>query len=99
MWTYSYFAFLLPVGLLCELLGYRAMIALQLLSLLFTNAVLLWADGVDWMQLMQVSFGFASAVQSCVFFTYVYTAVDHHSFHTVVRQHGSDDCTAAAVTR
>ena len=83
-WTYCYFAFLLPAGVLGEVFGYRAMIVSQLVSLLVTYCILIWADGLQWMQLMQVTFGFASAVQSCVFFTYVYRCTPVELYPTVV---------------
>lgn len=83
-WTYSYFAFLLPAGVLGEVLGYRAMIAAQLLSLLATYSILIWAEGLQWMQFMQVTFGFSSAVQSCVFFTYIYRCSPVEIYPTVV---------------
>ena len=83
-WTYCYFAFLLPAGVLGEVLGYRAMIAAQLLSLIATYSILIWAEGLQWMQFMQVTFGFSSAVQSCVFFTYIYRCSPVEIYPTVV---------------
>ena len=87
-WTYCYFAFLLPAGMAGEVVGYRPMIVLQLLSLLVTYCVLIWAEGVQWMQFMQATFGFASAVQSCVFFTYIYRCSPVELYPTVVSSGG-----------
>ena len=83
-WTYCYFAFLLPAGVLGEVVGYRPMIAAQLMALLATYVVLIWAEGLAWMQFMQATYGFASAVQSCVFFTYVYRCSPVECYPTVV---------------
>lgn len=83
-WTYCYFAFLLPAGVLGEVIGYRPMIVAQLISLLATYVILIWAEGLQWMQFMQVTFGFASAVQSCVFFTYIYRCSPVELYPTVV---------------
>ena len=84
-WTYSYFAFLLPAGVMGEVVGYRPMIVAQLLALLATYVMLIWAEGLQWMQFMQVTYGFASAVQSCVFFTYIYRCSPVEIYPTVVR--------------
>ena len=84
VWTYSYFAFLVPVGLAGEWLGYRAIIGAEFLFLLVTYVILIWAEGLRWMQLMQVTFGFTSAAQSCVFFTYIYQCCPAQLYHTAV---------------
>ena len=84
-WTYCYFAFLLPAGVLGEVVGSRAMIVAQLSSLLATYVILIWAEGVAWMQFMQATYGFASAVQSCIFFTFVYRCTPVELYPIVVR--------------
>lgn len=85
VWTYSYFALLLPVGLIGEMIGYRPMVIIQMISLLATYIILIWCSGLRWMQFMQVTFGFASAVQSCIFYTYIYTCCEPRYYHRVVR--------------
>ena len=86
VWTYSYFAFLLPVGLAGEWLGHRAVIGAEFLFLLVTYVILIWGEGLQWMQFMQVTFGFTSAAQSCVFFTYIYHCCPPQLYHTAVSQ-------------
>ena len=83
-WTYCYFAFLLPAGVLGEVVGYRVMIVAQLIALLATYVILIWAEGLQWMQFMQVTYGFASSVQSCVFFTYIYRCTPVELYPIVV---------------
>ena len=84
VWTYSYFAFLVPVGLAGEWLGYRALIGAEFALLLVTYVILIWGEGLQWMQVMQVTFGFTSAAQSCVFFTYIYQCCPLALYHTAV---------------
>ena len=67
-----------------EWLGYRAIIGAEFLFLLVTYVILIWAEGLRWMQLMQVTFGFTSAAQSCVFFTYIYQCCPAQLYHTAV---------------
>ena len=50
VWSYSYFALLVPVFLLTDMVRYKPMIVLEALSLVATWAILLWAEGVAWMQ-------------------------------------------------
>jgi thiamine transporter 2/3 len=84
VWTYSYFAFLVPVGLAGEWLGYRPIIGAEFVFLLVTYVILIWGEGLQWMQVMQVTFGFTSAAQTCVFFTYVYQCCPLELYHTAV---------------
>ena len=50
VWSYSYFALLVPVFLLTDMVRYKPMIVLEALSLVATWVILLWAEGVAWMQ-------------------------------------------------
>ena len=53
VWSYSSFALLVPVFLLTDLVKYNPMIIFEGLSYVVTWVLLLWAEGVAWMQATQ----------------------------------------------
>ena len=53
--TYGSFAFLLPVGVLAEVAGYKVAIMSGLLCRELTRVLLLWASSVDAMQFKSCS--------------------------------------------
>ena len=53
VWPYSYFALLVPVFLLTDLLRYKLVIIFEIWAYWVTWALLIWAQGVAWMKLMQ----------------------------------------------
>eukprot|EP00051_Salpingoeca_urceolata_P016038 m.211217 g.211217 ORF g.211217 m.211217 type:complete len:506 (-) comp18573_c0_seq5:65-1582(-) len=77
--TYGSFAFMLPAGLLADMVGYRAVIAVGLICRELTRLILLYANGVNWMTIMQVTYAMATAANS-VLFAYVYRVVDAQDF-------------------
>jgi solute carrier family 19 (thiamine transporter), member 2/3 len=82
VWTYSYFACLLPVGVLAELFGYRIMIVAGIVAREVTRVLLLYSNGLQAMQWMQFAFGFASATDM-VFYSFVYQMVSRDRYHDV----------------
>jgi MFS family permease len=77
--TYSTFVFLLPVGFLAEVWGYRSVIALGMLFRELTRMILLFADGLVAMVAMQVTYAASSCVNT-IFFAYIYMAVPREDF-------------------
>jgi len=77
--TYGSFAFLIPVGILAEMCGYRITIGIGLLCRELTRVLLLWSSGVDAMAAMQVTYAGATAVNT-VYFSYIYMCVNREHF-------------------
>lgn len=72
--TYSSFLFLLPVGLLAEVFGYKQVIFVGLLCREATRLILLFGKGVTWMAFMQVTYAASTSVDA-IYFAYVYMIV------------------------
>jgi hypothetical protein len=70
--TYGAFAFMLPMGLLVEQLGYRPVIAIGLGCRQATRLLLLFGGGVAQMALMQLSYAAATSA-TVVYVAYIYT--------------------------
>lgn len=79
-WTWSALLFILPCGLLAELLGYRRIIFVGLLARQVTRCCLLFTDGVLAMVAAQVAYGLATAVNTAVFYSYVYVVLRRPGF-------------------
>ena len=79
VWSYSYFALLIPVFLLTDMVKYKPMIVLEALSLVITWVLLLWAEGVAWMQVMQFSYGVATSME-IAYYTYIYAKVPKEDY-------------------
>ena len=79
VWSYSYFALLIPVFLLTDMVKYKPMIVLEALSLIITWVLLLWAEGVAWMQAMQFSYGVATSME-IAYYTYIYAKVPKEDY-------------------
>lgn len=78
--TYGSFAFLLPVGLLADLAGYRLVVFLGLLCREATRLLLIFGEGVPQMALMQLTYAGATSAHS-VYLAYTYMVVPHKDFH------------------
>ena len=74
VWPYSYFALLIPVFLLTDLSKYKPMIVFEGFAYVITWVLLLWADGVVAMQIMQFVYGLATATE-IAYYTYIYAKV------------------------
>lgn len=81
-WTYSYLLWLLPVFLLTDFLRYKPMLILDGLAYIGTWALLLWAQGVPLMKLMQVTYGLATAGE-IGYYSYLYAKVTADHFNKV----------------
>lgn len=74
MWSYSSFALLIPVFLLTDLLKYKPMIIFEGMAYVITWVLLLWANGVLAMQMMQFVYGVATSTE-VAYYTYIYAKV------------------------
>ena len=72
IWTYSYLAFLLPLGILAEAAGYKTVLVLSWLARLATRVVLIWGNGLGAMQATQVTFGKRAGLLTFVQSLFVY---------------------------
>eukprot|EP00050_Salpingoeca_kvevrii_P011102 m.12729 g.12729 ORF g.12729 m.12729 type:complete len:915 (-) comp3257_c0_seq2:161-2905(-) len=77
--TYASFALLLPIGIIAELVGYRATIGVGLVLREATRLILLFGDGVAWMSIMQVTYAAATGINT-VYFAYVFMVLDASHF-------------------
>ncbi|KAL4648506.1 thiamine transporter 2-like [Arapaima gigas] len=82
VWTYSYLVVLIPVFLVTDYLRYKPVIIFQGVNLWVTSGLLLWAQGVTTMQIMQF---FYSMVTACdvAYFSYIYSVVDLQHYQKV----------------
>jgi thiamine transporter 2/3 len=74
VWPYSYFGLLIPVFLLTDLLRYKPIIMFEGVSYVATWCLLLWANGVVWMQMMEFFYGIATSTE-IAYYTYIYAKV------------------------
>lgn len=77
--TYGSFAFLLPIGALAEVAGYRVAIGVGLVCRELTRVLLLFFDGVHAMAAMQLTYAGATAANT-IYFAYVYMCVAPDQF-------------------
>ena len=74
-YTYGAFTMLIPIGLATEYLGYRAVIFFGLLCRQATRMLLLFANSLEMMSLMQVTYAAASGADT-IYFAYAFLACD-----------------------
>uniref|UniRef100_A0A7M4E826 Thiamine transporter 2-like n=1 Tax=Crocodylus porosus TaxID=8502 RepID=A0A7M4E826_CROPO len=79
VWTYSYLVLLVPVFLITDYMRYKPIIILQGAGSLITWLMLLFAQGVVAMQLMEVFYGMFTATE-IAYYAYIYSTVsaDHY---------------------
>jgi thiamine transporter 2/3 len=77
--TYATFVFLLPVGLLAEIIGYRKVIAIGIVFREATRLILLYGEGVGWMVVMQIVYAGSTCVDT-IYYAYVYMVVPKEHF-------------------
>ena len=82
VWSYSYFAMLIPVFLLTDFLRYKPMIMFEGLAYVVTWVLLLWAEGVAAMQVMQFVYGVATSTE-IAYYTYIYAKVPKEDYKKV----------------
>jgi len=75
VWTYSYLALLFPVFLATDYLRYKPVVLLQGLSLIVTWFMLLYAQGLRAVQLLEFFYGMGTATD-VAYYSYIYSVVD-----------------------
>ncbi|XP_058468383.1 thiamine transporter 1 [Solea solea] len=75
VWTYSYLVLLFPVFLATDYLCYKPILVLQATSLVVTFVILLKAQGMLAMQLLEFFFGLATASE-VAYYSYIYSVVE-----------------------
>lgn len=82
IWTYSYLVLLFPVFLATDYLCYKPVLILQAASLVVTYSMLLRAQGVLVMQLVEFFFGLATATE-VAYYSYIYSVVEPAQYQRV----------------
>ncbi|XP_074520707.1 thiamine transporter 1 [Halichoeres trimaculatus] len=82
IWTYSYLALLFPIFLITDYLCYKPVLVLQATSLVVTYAMLLKAQGLPAMQLLEFFFGLATASE-VAYYSYIYSIVEPSHYQRV----------------
>ncbi|XP_039998300.1 thiamine transporter 1 [Xiphias gladius] len=82
IWTYSYLILLLPVFLATDYLCYKPVLVLQATSLVVTYVMLLKAQGMLAMQLLEFFFGLATASE-VAYYSYIYSVVEPAHYQRV----------------
>ncbi|CAI2355072.1 unnamed protein product [Caenorhabditis sp. 36 PRJEB53466] len=78
-WTYSYMFALIPMFILTDILRYKPIVMIEAIGLVATWTLLVFGKGVWQMQMMQVSFGVASAAE-IAYYSYIYSIVDRKHY-------------------
>ncbi|KAL3848032.1 hypothetical protein ACJMK2_018915, partial [Sinanodonta woodiana] len=81
-WTYSCLLWLIPVFLLTDYFRYKPILIIDGLAYIATWALLLWAQGVPFMKLMQVVYGLATAGE-VAYFSYLFCIVPHNYYQKI----------------
>lgn len=74
IWTYSYLVLLFPIFLATDYLCYKPVLVLQAASLVVTYVMLLMAQSLEAMQLLEFFFGLATASE-VAYYSYIYSVV------------------------
>ncbi|XP_054479899.1 thiamine transporter 1 [Anoplopoma fimbria] len=82
IWTYSYLVLLFPIFLATDYLRYKPILILQAASLVVTYVMLLSAQGVLAMQLLEFFFGLATASE-VAYYSYIYSVVEPAHYQRV----------------
>lgn len=82
VWTYSYLALLFPVFLATDYLRYKPVVLLQGLSLIVTWFMLLYAQGLRAVQLLEFFYGVGTATD-VAYYSYIYSVVDVELYQKV----------------
>ncbi|KTG41089.1 hypothetical protein cypCar_00001368 [Cyprinus carpio] len=81
-WTYSYLVLLFPVFLATDYLRYKPVLIVQAASFIVTYALLVKAQGVRAMQLLEFFFGLATATE-VAYYSYIYSVVEPSHYQRV----------------
>ncbi|XP_069035113.1 thiamine transporter 1 [Lepisosteus oculatus] len=82
VWTYSYLVLLFPVFLATDYLRYKAVIILQGASFIVTYVMLVQAQGVLCMQILEFFYGLATAAE-IAYYSYIYSVVESARYQQV----------------
>ncbi|XP_053170417.1 thiamine transporter 1 [Scomber japonicus] len=82
VWTYSYLVLLFPIFLATDYLCYKPVLVLQATSLVVTYVMLLKAQGMLAMQLLEFFFGLATASE-VAYYSYIYSVVEPTHYQRV----------------
>ncbi|KAI4900091.1 hypothetical protein NFI96_027151 [Prochilodus magdalenae] len=82
LWTYSYLILLFPVFLATDYLCYKPVLILQAASFIVTYAMLVKAQGVLAMKVLECFFGVATATE-IAYYSYIYSVVEPASYQRV----------------
>lgn len=82
LWTYSYLVLLFPVFLATDYLRYKPVLILQAASFIVTYAMLVKAQGVLAMQILEFFFGVATAAD-IAYYSYIYSVVEPAQYQKV----------------
>ncbi|NXP69432.1 S19A3 protein, partial [Chloropsis cyanopogon] len=96
VWTYSYLALLFPVFLLTDYVRYKPVLLLQGISLIATWLLLLFAQGVVAMQLVEFFYGMVTATE-VAYYAYIYSVVSTQHYQRVTSYCRSVTLVAATV--
>ncbi|KFP71524.1 Thiamine transporter 2, partial [Acanthisitta chloris] len=96
VWTYSYLALLFPVFLLTDYVRYKPVLLLQGISLILTWLLLLFAQGVVAMQVMEFFYGMVTATE-VAYYAYIYSVVSTDHYQRVTSYCRSITLVAATV--
>ncbi|NWV80232.1 S19A3 protein, partial [Dasyornis broadbenti] len=96
VWTYSYLALLFPVFLLTDYMRYKPVLLLQGISLIITWLLLLFAQGVVAMQVVEFFYGMVTATE-VAYYAYIYSVVSTQHYQRVTSYCRSVTLVAATV--
>ncbi|NWT68913.1 S19A3 protein, partial [Prunella himalayana] len=96
VWTYSYLALLCPVFLLTDYVRYKPVLLLQGIGLMVTWLLLLFAQGVVAMQLVEFFYGMVTATE-VAYYAYIYSVVSSQHYQRVTSYCRSVTLVAATV--
>ncbi|XP_072474172.1 thiamine transporter 2 [Notamacropus eugenii] len=82
VWTYSYLVLLFPVFVLTDYLRYKPIIILQGVSFLITWLMLLFAQGLLAMQILEFFYGMVTATE-VAYYSYIYSVVTTEHYQKV----------------
>ena len=80
--TYSYLVFLFVVLMSTDFLRYKPLVVMEALAYMATRVILIWGRGIFIMQVMQVTYGLATATE-IAYYSYIYALVEKEHFRRV----------------
>ncbi|XP_071769291.1 thiamine transporter 1 [Centroberyx gerrardi] len=82
IWTYSYLVLLFPIFLATDYLCYKPVLILQAASFIVTYSMLVKAQGMLAMQLLEFFYGLATATE-VAYYSYIYSVVEPAQYQRV----------------